>query len=42
VAPVEIAGSRPRAGNLRERIRAAGPTFRVPGEAEARSIHVRA
>ena len=42
VAPVEVAGSRRRAGNLRERIRAAGPTFRVPGEAEASSIHVRA
>jgi hypothetical protein len=36
VAPVELDGAAPRPGNLRERIRAAGPTIRLPIEAEAR------
>ena len=40
VAPVELADGRPRPGNLRERIRAAGPTIRLPVEAEARDLHV--
>jgi hypothetical protein len=32
IAPVEFAsGNRVRPGNLRERIRLAGPTFRLPG-----------
>ena len=35
VAPVVLAAGRPRPGNLRERIRAAGPTFPLPGQAQA-------
>ena len=31
VAPVEIIGDRIEPGNLRERIRVAGPTFDLPG-----------
>jgi Protein of unknown function (DUF2849) len=45
VAPVALAAGRPRPGNLRERIRAAGPTFPLPGQSEAhdfaaRDVHV--
>jgi methyl coenzyme M reductase alpha subunit len=45
VAPVELADGRPRPGNLRERIRAAGPTFPLPRQPEAngfaaRDLHV--
>ena len=40
VAPVALADGKPRPGNLRERIRAAGPTIRLPVEAEARNVHV--
>ncbi len=40
VAPVELGAAGPRPGNLRERIRAAGPTIRLPGEAEAGKLHV--
>jgi Protein of unknown function (DUF2849) len=40
VAPVELGAAGPRPGNLRERIRAAGPTIRLPVQAEARSVHV--
>ena len=40
VAPVVLADGKPRPGNLRERIRAAGPTIRLPVEAEARNVHV--
>ncbi|HXW25346.1 MAG TPA: DUF2849 domain-containing protein [Xanthobacteraceae bacterium] len=40
VAPVELAGGRPRPGNLRERIRAAGPTIELPSEIETRAVHV--
>jgi len=42
VAPVEIGAAGPRPGNLRERIRAAGPTIRLPFEMQARAAHVRA
>ena len=41
VAPVVLAGGRPRPGNLRERIRAAGPTFPLPGQAVANGIAAR-
>ena len=40
VAPVKLADGKPRPGNLRERIRAAGPTIRLPVEAEADNVHV--
>jgi len=40
VAPVVLADGKPRPGNLRERIRAAGPTIRLPVEAEASNVHV--
>jgi hypothetical protein len=40
VAPVELSGGRPRPGNLRERIRATGPSIPLPVEAEARGVHV--
>ena len=40
VAPVELGASGPRPGNLRERIRAAGPTIRLPAQAEMRAAHV--
>ena len=40
VAPVKVADGKPRPGNLRERIRAAGPTIRLPVAAEARDLHV--
>jgi hypothetical protein len=40
VAPVELRGGRPRPGNLRERIRAGGPTIRLPVKAEAIDVHV--
>jgi hypothetical protein len=40
VAPVELGAAGPRPGNLRERIRAAGPTIRLPAPAEARGVHV--
>jgi Protein of unknown function (DUF2849) len=39
VAPVELADGKPRPGNLRERIRAAGPTIRLPVVTEARDLH---
>ena len=42
VAPVELGAGGPRPGNLRERIRAAGPTIRLPVETQARAVHVRA
>jgi Protein of unknown function (DUF2849) len=40
VAPVVLADGKPRPGNLRERIRAGGPTIRLPAPADARSVHV--
>jgi hypothetical protein len=40
VAPVELGGAGPRPGNLRERIRAAGPTIRLPAQVYARDLHV--
>jgi len=40
VAPVQLADGKPRPGNLRERIRAAGPTIRLPIHAEASDLHV--
>jgi hypothetical protein len=40
VAPVELNGGRPHPGNLRERIRAAGPSIALPTEVEARGVHV--
>jgi uncharacterized protein DUF2849 len=40
VAPVVLADGKPRPGNLRERIRAAGPTIRLPVEAEVNNVHV--
>ena len=40
VAPVELAAAGPRPANLRERIRAAGPTIRLPASAEASRLHV--
>jgi Protein of unknown function (DUF2849) len=40
VAPVVLADGKPRPGNLRERIRAAGPTIRLPVQAEASNVHV--
>jgi Protein of unknown function (DUF2849) len=42
VAPVELGAAGPRPGNLRERIRAAGPTIRLPVTAPARHVHVSA
>jgi hypothetical protein len=35
VAPVEVADGRLRPGNLRERIRSAGPTVALPGQTGA-------
>jgi hypothetical protein len=40
VAPVVLADGKARPGNLRERIRAGGPTIRLPASADARSVHV--
>ena len=40
VAPVALADGSPKPGNLRERIRAAGPTIRLPVQAEASRLHV--
>jgi hypothetical protein len=40
VAPVEFGGAGARPGNLRERIRAAGPTFPLPGQSQASDVHV--
>ena len=40
VAPVALTDGQPRPGNLRERIRAAGPTIRLPVQAEATAAHV--
>jgi len=40
VAPVVLTDGKPRPGNLRERIRAAGPTIRLPVPAEAGNVHV--
>ena len=40
VAPVELGAAGPRPGNLRERIRAAGPTIRLPAQAQAGAAHV--
>ena len=40
VAPVELGAAGPRPGNLRERIRAAGPTIRLPVPAQASAVHV--
>jgi len=40
VAPVELVDGRPRPGNLRERIRAAGPTFPLPALSVASDVHV--
>ena len=40
VAPVKLADGKPRPGNLRERIRAAGPTIRLPATAEVRDVRV--
>jgi hypothetical protein len=40
VAPVNLADGKPRPGNLRERIRAAGPTIRVPAPSAASDVHV--
>ena len=40
VAPVVLADGKPRPGNLRERIRAAGPTIRLPVQAEVMNVHV--
>ena len=42
VAPVDLADGKPQPGNLRERIRAAGPTIRLPVSAPARDVHVSA
>jgi Protein of unknown function (DUF2849) len=39
VAPVDLSNGKPRPGNLRERIRAAGPTIRLPAP-EAANVHV--
>jgi len=40
VAPVALADGKPKPGNLRERIRAGGPTIRLPVQAEAGNVHV--
>ena len=40
VAPVVLADGKPQPGNLRERIRAAGPTIALPALAEAGDVHV--
>lgn len=40
VAPVVLADGKARPGNLRERIRAAGPTIRLPVPVEAGHVHV--
>jgi hypothetical protein len=40
VAPVALMDGKPRPGNLRERIRAAGPTIRLPVSAEVANAHV--
>jgi Protein of unknown function (DUF2849) len=40
VAPVVLADGKPRPGNLRERIRAAGPTIALPALVEAGDVHV--
>jgi hypothetical protein len=40
VAPVDLADGKPRPGNLRERIRSAGPTIRLPVQTQARDLHV--
>ena len=40
VAPVVLADGKPGPGNLRERIRAAGPTIRLPVLTEANNVHV--
>jgi Protein of unknown function (DUF2849) len=40
VAPVELGATGPRPGNLRERIRAAGPTIRLPAQTQASRAHV--
>jgi hypothetical protein len=40
VAPVALTDGKPRPGNLRERIRAAGPTIRLPLQAVPRDLHV--
>jgi Protein of unknown function (DUF2849) len=39
VAPVDLSNGKPRPGNLRERIRAAGPTIRLPAP-ELANVHV--
>ena len=41
VAPVKLADGKPRPGNLRERIRAAGPTIRLPVTAQVEMRDVR-
>ena len=40
VAPVVLADGKPRPGNLRERIRAGGPTIRLPAPAATSDVHV--
>jgi len=40
VAPVVLADGSPRPGNLRERIRAAGPTIDLPASAATSDVHV--
>ena len=40
VAPVVLANGKPRPGNLRERIRATGPTIPLPAQGEASNVHV--
>ncbi len=40
VAPVDLSNGQPRPGNLRERIRAAGPTIRLPVPAATSDVHV--
>ena len=40
VAPVVLADGNPRPGNLRERIRAAGPTIRLPASVVTSDVHV--
>ena len=40
VAPVDLSNGKPRPGNLRERIRAAGPTIRLPALADVSNVHV--
>ena len=39
VAPVDLSNGKPRPGNLRESIRAAGPTIRLPAP-EVAKVHV--